>query len=132
MIAPIKSLISHFINYGLSNKSSLVKNAMTRHALPMKIMAQLALFTTLMLSGVACSPASDRGPDSIKAKASTFDKATMDTLLGGAVESGELIGVQALVFDEGEVVYRGVFGLGDRERGTVLTCLLYTSPSPRD
>ena len=119
-MAPIKSLISHFINYGLSNKSSLVKNAMTRHALAMKIMAQLALFTMLTLSGVACSPASDRGPDS-KAKASTFDKATMNTLLGGAVESGKLIGVQALVFDEGEVVYRGVFGLGDRERGTVLT-----------
>ena len=93
---------------------------MTRHALPMKIIAQFALFTMLTLSGVACSPASDRGPDS-KAKASTFDKAAMDTLLGGAVENGELIGVQALVFDEGEVVYRGVFGLGDRERGTILT-----------
>ena len=119
-MAPIKSLISHFINYGLSNKSSLVKNAMTRHALAMKIMAQFALFTMLTLSGVACSPASDRGPDS-KAKASTFDTAAMDTLLGGAVENGELIGVQALVFDEGELVYRGVFGLGDRERGTVLT-----------
>ena len=123
MMAPIKSLISLFINYGLSNKSFLVKTAMARHALPMKIMAQLALFTMLMLSGVACSPASDSGPDS-KAKASTFDKATMDTLLGGAVESGKLIGVQALVFDEGEVVYRGVFGLGDRERGTVLTLSL--------
>ena len=60
----------------------------------MKIIAQFALFTMLTLSGVACSPASDRGPDS-KAKASTFDKATMDTLLGGAVESGKLIGVQA-------------------------------------
>ena len=109
---------------------------MTRHALAMKIMAQFALFTMLTLSGVACSPASDSGPDSIKAKVSTFDTAAMDTLLGGAVESGKLIGVQALVFDEGEVVYRGVFGLGDRERGTVLTkdsvCLLYTSPSPRD
>ena len=74
---------------------------MARHVLPMKIMAQFALFTMLMLSGVACSPASDRGPDSIKAKVSTFDTAAMDTLLGGAIESGKLIGVQALVLMKG-------------------------------
>lgn len=42
----------------------------------------------------------------------------MDSLLSGAVARGEVIGVQALVFDEGQTVYRGSFGLADRERGT--------------
>lgn len=37
-------------------------------------------------------------------------------MLSEAVESGEVIGVQALVFDEGQTVYRGMYGLGDRER----------------
>lgn len=42
----------------------------------------------------------------------------MDQLLSSAVERGEIIGVSALVYDEGEIVYRGAFGLGDRERET--------------
>ena len=45
-----------------------------------------------------------------------FDTAAMDALLLGAVERGEVIGVQALVFDEGQTVYRNSFGLADRER----------------
>ena len=45
-----------------------------------------------------------------------FDTAAMDALLSGAVERGEVIGVQALVFDEGQTVYRNSFGLADRER----------------
>jgi len=48
----------------------------------------------------------------------TFDQAAMDKLLSGAVERGEVIGVQALVFDNGRTVYRNSFGLADRERGT--------------
>ncbi|NNE57052.1 MAG: beta-lactamase family protein [Hellea sp.] len=46
-----------------------------------------------------------------------FDVAAMDSLLSGAVDSGEIIGVSALVFDEGQVVYENAFGLRDRERG---------------
>ena len=42
----------------------------------------------------------------------------MDELLSRAVENGEVIGVQALVFDEGQTVYRNSFGLADRERNT--------------
>ena len=42
----------------------------------------------------------------------------MDTLLSGAVERGEVIGVQALVFDDGKTVYKNQFGLADRERNT--------------
>jgi CubicO group peptidase (beta-lactamase class C family) len=54
-------------------------------------------------------------------KAPDFDKAAMDTLLSEAVEQGDVIGVSALVFDEGQTVYKGAFGLGDRERETPLT-----------
>ena len=49
-------------------------------------------------------------------KSSSFDKASMDALLSGAVDDGTVIGVSALVYDEGETVYKGTFGLRDRER----------------
>ena len=42
----------------------------------------------------------------------------MDRLLSEAVSSGEVVGTSAMVFDEGEIVYKGAFGLGDRERKT--------------
>ena len=48
----------------------------------------------------------------------TFDTDAMDSLLSSAVENGDIIGTSALVFDEGQVVYQGAFGLGDRERKT--------------
>jgi len=47
---------------------------------------------------------------------SGFDTAAMDRLLGSAVENGDVIGVSALVFDDGETVYTGAYGLRDRER----------------
>lgn len=49
---------------------------------------------------------------------SNFDTVAMDSLLSEAVSSGDVIGTSALVFNEGEVVYKGAFGLGDRERNT--------------
>lgn len=63
---------------------------------------------------VSCSAASV--PD-----APSFDKAAMDSLLSEAVKSGDVIGVSALVFDEGQTVYTGTFGLGDRERDVPIT-----------
>lgn len=45
-----------------------------------------------------------------------FDKAAMDSLLSSSVEAGDIIGVSALVFNEGQTVYKGAFGLRDRER----------------
>ena len=51
-------------------------------------------------------------------KALKFDVTAMDTLLSEAVSSGDVVGTSAMVFDEGEVVYKGAFGLGDRERNT--------------
>ena len=50
------------------------------------------------------------------ATAPKFDTAAMDTLLSQAVSSGDVIGTSAMVFDEGQIVYQGAFGLGDRER----------------
>jgi len=44
----------------------------------------------------------------------------MDTLLSEAVTSGDVIGTSAMVFDEGQVVYKGAFGLGDRERNVAV------------
>jgi CubicO group peptidase (beta-lactamase class C family) len=54
-------------------------------------------------------------------QAPTFDTAAMDDLLSSAVTDGDVIGVSALVFDEGQVVYQGAFGLGDRERDVAVT-----------
>jgi len=56
----------------------------------------------------------------VETSAPTFDRAAMDALLSSAVEDGDVIGVSALVYDEGEVVYQGAYGLGDRERGVAV------------
>lgn len=71
-----------------------------------------------MLALMACSGATPT-PDSLPAAedpAVVFDAAAMDALLSRAVARGEQIGVSALVFDEGKIVYTGAFGLRDRER----------------
>lgn len=46
----------------------------------------------------------------------TFDGAVMDSLLMTAVENGDVPGASALVFDNGQVVYKNAFGLRDIER----------------
>jgi len=71
------------------------------------------LLSTLILGAAACSPGADIASDtpSETAQTTAFDTAAMDALLSGAVERGEVIGVQALVFDEGKTVYRNSFGL---------------------
>ena len=76
------------------------------------------LVSTLILGLSACSPAGDAASNTSVSAASTFDTAAMDSLLSSAVERGDVIGVQALVFDDGQTVYRNSFGLADRERGT--------------
>ena len=52
--------------------------------------------------------------------AADFDVLAMDKLLSSAVERGDVLGVQALVFDEGQTVYRNSFGLADRERNVAV------------
>lgn len=67
------------------------------------------LLTACSVLLLACTSGQNAAP--------TFDTVGMDALLSDAVAQGEVIGVSALVFDEGQTVYRGAFGLGDRERG---------------
>lgn len=85
----------------------------------MKHFHTLLLSSALMVGAAACSPASS-DITAAETPAPTFDIAAMDTMLSKAVESGEVIGVQALVFDEGQTVYRGMYGLGDRERNVAI------------
>lgn len=77
------------------------------------------LLSTLIMGVSACSSGADAPAETLDVPA--FDTAAMDALLSGAVERGEIIGVQALVFDEGQTVYRNSFGLADRERNTPVT-----------
>jgi len=72
------------------------------------------MLSTLSLLITACSAKVET--KSVTIKPSAFDTVAMDSLLSDAVESGDVIGVQALVFDEGKTVYRNSFGLADRER----------------
>jgi len=82
-----------------------------------KLSLLLSSFSAALILG-ACS-ANSEAPE--KVNLPTFDTAAMDGLLSDAVSAGEVIGVSALIFDEGQTVYKGAFGLGDRERNTALT-----------
>ena len=81
---------------------------------------RLAL-TLIAMCLIGCSAATSADSEDKtlpKFDAPKFDKAAMDNLLSQAVESGDVIGTSALIFDEGQTVYTGAFGLGDRERNT--------------
>ena len=69
----------------------------------------------LMGCSAATSPSTQEKP------IPKFDHVAMDTLLSSAVNNGDVIGTSALVFNEGQTVYTGAFGLGDRERKTPVT-----------
>jgi len=71
------------------------------------------LLTASLLVLAGCQSAN---MSTVDAAESSFDVAAMDNLLSGAVESGSVIGVSALVYDEGQIVYENSFGLRDRER----------------
>jgi CubicO group peptidase (beta-lactamase class C family) len=81
------------------------------------------LIPALLLTACgASSPGADAPDQDIAVvEAPAFDTAAMDNLLSTAVTDSEVIGVSALVFDEGQVVYQGAFGLGDRERDVAVT-----------
>lgn len=80
------------------------------------------LIPALLLSACGASGPNDADTTDAPAaiEAPSFNTAAMDALLSGAVESGDVIGVSALVFDDGQTVYKGMFGLGDRERGVAV------------
>ncbi len=53
--------------------------------------------------------------------ANLIDKARVDAALNGFIESRALVGVSALVYEDGQEVYFGSFGQADREAGKPMT-----------
>ena len=49
------------------------------------------------------------------------DKAKIDAALGGIINSNALVGVSALVYQDGQEAYFGAFGKSDREAGKPMT-----------
>ena len=68
------------------------------------MMKKFILTTALLLTACQSEPVN------------TFDTAAMDALLSAAVDNGDVPGASALVFDDGQVVYKNAFGLRDIER----------------
>ncbi len=62
----------------------------------------------VLLSGPVCA-------------ASHVDKATVDAALSGFIQSKALVGVSALVYQDGHEAYFGAFGQADREAGRPMT-----------
>lgn len=89
----------------------------------LSIMTLRYLIPALLLT--ACGANSPGTAEAVEApvavQAPSFDVAAMDELLSGAVTDGDVIGVSALIFDEGQVVYQGAYGLADRERDVAVT-----------
>ena len=63
------------------------------------------------VSLVACTASRDAASDAL------VDPERIDEVLSGYVERGELVGVSALVYEDGEEAYFGAFGLADRRSG---------------
>jgi len=79
-----------------------------------------SLIIGLALLGVgACGSDNEPGrQEGSESAASTVlvDPARIETALSGFVERGELVGVSALVYEDGKEAYFGAFGMADREK----------------
>jgi CubicO group peptidase (beta-lactamase class C family) len=60
--------------------------------------------------GVQSAPAEAPHPPAVH-----IERAPLDTTLQGFVDRGQIAGVEAIVFKDGQEVYYGAFGLADRE-----------------
>jgi CubicO group peptidase (beta-lactamase class C family) len=90
----------------------------------------------LMLSAlVACGyeePAAEQASTSVDS--ALIDPARIDATLSGYIERAELVGVSALIFEDGDEAYFGAFGLADREadrpmqRDTLIRIFSMTKP----
>jgi CubicO group peptidase (beta-lactamase class C family) len=73
------------------------------------------------LAAVAHAPATAANAGSPAAQGQAgvarIDRQRIDATLAGFVESGTLVGVSALVYQDGREAYYGAFGLADREAG---------------
>jgi CubicO group peptidase (beta-lactamase class C family) len=79
----------------------------------MKIIRALTLLLGAIFSIVHGSAAAPAG--------SSIDKAKIDATLGGFIDSGALVGISALVYEDGHEAYFGAFGQADREAGKPMT-----------
>ncbi len=75
------------------------------------------IVSAILLFG--CSAAKSSGEK--EAPIPKFNTSAMDNLLSSAVENGDVIGTSALVYNKGHTVYKGTFGLSDRERKMPVT-----------
>ncbi|MEO6102134.1 MAG: serine hydrolase domain-containing protein [Pseudoxanthomonas sp.] len=73
----------------------------------------------ILLSCVATfvAPVAAHAPYDGAAGVARIDKARIDQVLGGLVDSGEMVGASALVWQDGHEAYFGSFGQADREAG---------------
>lgn len=96
---------------------------MPRKLNTMKSLILLTSGLAALLSACAKPPATtkDTSRESRATQVNQFDQAPLNALLSGVIDKGEMVGVSALVFDEGKIVYQGAFGDADRERGRPMT-----------
>jgi CubicO group peptidase (beta-lactamase class C family) len=93
-------------------------------------MKQLALGACLALA--ACG--GDATPQAAAAASTLVDPGRVDEVLSGYVARGELVGVSALVWEDGREAYFGAFGMADREterpmaRDTLVRIFSMTKP----
>ena len=76
------------------------------------IRALKILFGTFFAAVLSLHPALGAG---------LVDKAKIDAALSGFIDSGALVGVSALVYEDGHEAYFGAFGRADREAGRPMT-----------
>ncbi len=75
------------------------------------------ILAVALLSAVLCACGRDAPPEAIQApapNAGLVDPAKLDSTLRAFVASGQLLGVSALVFEQGREAYFGAFGVADR------------------
>ena len=82
---------------------------MIRSRMPAAIVS--IVLSTALLNPAAARPVASSGIASV----ATIDKQRIDEALGGLVKSGALVGVSALIFQDGREAYFGAFGQADRE-----------------
>jgi len=77
----------------------------------------LAIFAGLSLTACGAPQSVQQSPphEAPRQAAPHFNRAPLDTTLQGFVDRGQIAGVEAVVFKDGQEVYYGSFGYADRE-----------------
>ena len=92
-----------------------------------------ACLSALLLACAFAASATPPGFDG-RAGVARVDQARIDAALSGLVDSGQIVGVSALVWQDGREAYFGAFGLADREaarpmaRDTLVQIFSMTKP----